>query len=588
MKAISCIAWGIHLSESKNLFTNHTHRRFATTVVAEFLGVLLLWNTECAGASAGSITAAGTPRLPDQVRLNLGTIGIMEEDTPATCRFATGVGVVESRGERVVRYASDTINKSTGTPEGDVMLSPITLVLTPFAILIAEISPNRKMGADDMAAAQLDLAAALERACRQEPFRAEVIRAAREIGGRDLVDINQARGDPSRVDTLLQTRIEQVSLERVGRSEKSFVLKIKTRNTLLRASDGRPIYDRPVEYCSRTDLFIDWTRATAIDSVMKTGIGEITRDIALEMLSLYDAPVVAGTVKPAKSSKTAPPLTPVKLTGLTPQSAPGFIQVSESGSGAIGFYATTNSAQVSLQNLPENQSEMPDSVQKTESMLDGLDKHPNYFVSLPAIVVAVPVSIGNQVVEAFMRVSPGKAREASENLRRAARGNRIDEQVTLEVAKYLAPQTAQPLVIVNGPLPRPGEPTPLDRSPDSARSQFVSKPLGATRMADAAIHIRITSASLTGEGEHNPRLSLCIKGEADIVRLSDGVKLCSFPMEFRSEKHRYTKWAADDADLFRKELKHGYSELGKALADRLVTRGIVPPEGSRSPFLATN
>jgi hypothetical protein len=107
-------------------------------------------------------------------------------------------------------------------------------------------------------------------------------------------------------------------------------------------------------------------------------------------------------------------------------------------------------------------------------------------------------------------------------------------------------------------------------------------------MADAAIHIRITSTALTGEGEHNPRLSLCIKGEADIVRLSDGVKLCSFPMEFHSEKHRYTKWAANDADLFRKELKHGYSELGKALADRLVTRGIVPPEGSRAPFLATN
>ena len=92
-----------------------------------------MWNTECAGASAGSITAAGTPRLPDQVRLNLGTIGIMEDTAPANFKFATGAGVVESRGERVARYASDTINKSTGTPEGDLMLSPITFVLTPFA-----------------------------------------------------------------------------------------------------------------------------------------------------------------------------------------------------------------------------------------------------------------------------------------------------------------------------------------------------------------------------------------------------------------------------------------------------------------------
>ena len=587
MKATSYSAWGIHLSESKNVFTNHTHRRFATTVVVELLGVLLLWNTECAGASVGSITAAGTPGLPDELRLNLGTIGISEDTKPAAYGFETGAGVVETAGERAGRYAGATLNKATGTPEGDLMLSPVTFIATPIAAVVGAVSPDPKMGTAKRTAAQLDLTAALERACRQEAFRVEVIRAAKEAGGRELVGMGQARGDPGRVDTVLHTRIDQVSLERLGKSEKSFALRIKTQNRLVRASDGEVIYECPMEYCSGTDLFVEWTRSGAIESVMQTGMRKIARDITSQMLSLYDSPVVAGTTKSA-GAKSKPLLPPLKLAGLTRQATPRLVPVADTGWDALGIFATSHVARVSVQHMADDQPELPVSVEQTESALDGMTQHPNYGVSLPAIAVAVPLSLGNQLVEVFKRVSPAKAREASSNLSRAAREDRLDEEVAFEVAQQLAPQTAQPVLLVKGLLPSPGESDLLETNPDSPRMQFVSQRPKAARLAGTAIHVRITHAALTGKGELNPRLRLCVKGEADVVRLSDGVKLCSFPMEYSSATHRYTQWAARDAELFRKELKRGYGELGKALAERLVSRGIVPPERARSALLANN
>jgi len=570
-----------------NLLTNHTHRPFPATVFAGLSGALILWTAGCASDPAGKVAFSAAPGLPDQVRLNLGAIGIAEDAAPPAYAFETGAGVVESSGERSTRYAGATINSDTGIPEANLLISPITLVATPFAALAGALAPDRKMDAGQMLGAQLDLTAAFDRSASQEQFRTEVVRAAKDIGGRDLIGIGQARGDPGRVQTILQTRIEKVSLERIAKSEKSFALKIKTQNRLVRASDGVVLVDRPMEYCSGTDLFIEWTRATALESVMQTGMRKMARDLASELLSLYDTPVLAGAAKPAARSLSTPAAPPLKLAGLTRPANPRLIQVSESGSAALGIFATSHVAQVSVQSPSEGASQVPLGVEKTESMLDGLDKHPNYGISFMAIAVAVPVSIWNQGVEAVMRVSPETARQSSDNLRRAAQAEYLEEQVAFEVAHSLAPQTAQPLLLVSGPLPIGGDLKLPGPNSDSAGRQFVSRRSSATRLADAAIQIRITEAALRGEGDYNPRLSLGVKGEADLVRLSDGVKLCTFPMEYRSESHRYTKWAANDASLFRKELKRGYSELGKALANHLVARGIVPPERSKSPLLAT-
>jgi hypothetical protein len=588
MNTISCAARGFHLFESRGLIAGHPHRPFPVALAAGLSGALFLWATCCASDSGGKSAPAATPGLPDELRLNLGTIAISEDNQPAAYGFQTGAGVVETAGERSGRYAGATINKATGTPEGDLMLSPVTFIATPFAALVGAVSPDRKMETAKMTSAQLDLTAALERACRQEAFRAEVIRAAKETGGRELVGMGQARGDPGRIDTVFHTRIDQVSLERLGKSEKSFALKIKTRNRLVRASDGKVIYERPIEYCSGADLFVEWTRSAAIESVMKTGMRKIARDIATEMLSLYDSPVVAGTAKSPAGPSSKQPIPPLKLAGLTREAMPRLVPVADTGSDALGIFATSHVARVSVQHIADEQPELPVSVEQTESALDGMTQHPNYGVSLPAIAVAVPLSIGNQLVEVIKRVSPAKAREAGSNLSRAAREDRLDEEVAFEVAQQLAPQTGQPVVFVKGSLPSPGDSDRLVPNPDSPRMQFVSHRPKATRLAGTAIYVRITQAALTGKGELNPRLCLCIRGEADLVRLSDGEKLCSFPMEFKGATHRYTQWAAGDAELFRKELKRGYRELGKALADRLVSRGIVPPEGAGSSFLATN
>ena len=585
MKAKSWIFRGSLLTDSKTQFANHPHRPLSPTVLAGVSGALILWLTGCASDPGGKLSASAPPALPVQARLNLGTIGIMEDTAPAAVSFATGEGVQETAGDRASRFAGNTINTYGSDPGANVLLSPLTLVATPFAALVGVISPNQRMNSSQMLTAQLDLDAALDLASRQESFRTAVIRAAKDTGGRELVSVGQARGD-SRVDTLLQSRVEQVSLEQTGKGDASFALKIKTRNRLVRASDGVVLYERSMDYCSGTDLFIEWTRASAIDSVLQTGLRKIARDLASEMLSLYDTPILAGTAKSSVRSQSPALLSPVKLAGVSGHATPGLIQVADTGSAAFGIFATSQVARVSVQNVGEGELESSASVQQTEWLLDGMDKHPNCVVSLAAIAVAVPISIWSQGVEIAMRLSPEKVRQSNKNLSRAARADRLEERVALEVAQNLAPLTDQPLALVSGPLPSPGAFNALESTSGSPRVQFVSRRGPATRLAGTAIQIRITSAALSGEGEFNPRLNLCIKGEADLVRLSDGVKLCSFPMEYRSEGLRYTKWAANDADLFRKELKRGYGELGKALADHLVTRGIVPPERSRVPVLA--
>jgi hypothetical protein len=585
MKATLWISRGSHLSDSKTS-VRHSHRPLCPAALAAVFGALILWATGCASDPAGKVSVSAPPGLPIQERLNLGTIGIAPDTTPAATGFASGVGLLETRGERTARLAGDTINASSGEPGADALLSVGTFAATPFIALWSTVARSGKMNYGQMISAQLDVTAALDRISRQDQFQAEVIRAAREAGGRELVTVGQARGDPSRVNTLLKTRIDQVSLEQAGTGNDLFFLRIKTSNRLIRASDGKTLHERPMEFCSGTALYIDWTRASAIDSVMQTGMRQLAQNLASEVLSVYDTPILAGAAKPAVRSRSAPPLAPVKLAGLARHSKPGLIQVADTGSAAFGLFATSQVARVSVQNVDEIDPETPVSVQQTEWMLDGMDRHPNAVVSLLAIAVATPISTSKQVVEIFMRLSPEKLRSSKESLDRAARAPRLEEQVALEVAENLAPQTDQPLALVNGPLPPPGVSTDLESTPHSPRVQFVSRRGPASRLSDTALQIRITSAALTGDGEFNPRLSLCVQGEADLVRLSDGVKLCSFPMEYRSGLRRYTQWAANDAALFRQELKRGHRELGKALADHLVARGIVPPGRPQTPFLA--
>jgi hypothetical protein len=58
-------------------------------------------------------------------------------------------------------------------------------------------------------------------------------------------------------DSLLESRGEELRLERTGSSDMSFRLRIKTRMRLVRTADGEVLYDKPAEYLSGSCLFAD-------------------------------------------------------------------------------------------------------------------------------------------------------------------------------------------------------------------------------------------------------------------------------------------------------------------------------------------
>jgi len=76
---------------------------------------------------------------------------------------------------------------------------------------------------------------------------------------------------PPQVDAVLEARIEELRLERVGSTEGSYCLWITAHARLVRKLDGDLIYEQSVKFRSGRALFLDWTDAGALESVAQTG-----------------------------------------------------------------------------------------------------------------------------------------------------------------------------------------------------------------------------------------------------------------------------------------------------------------------------
>jgi hypothetical protein len=59
-------------------------------------------------------------------------------------------------------------------------------------------------------------------------------------------------------------------------------------------------------------------------------------------------------------------------------------------------------------------------------------------------------------------------------------------------------------------------------------------------------------------------------------------------VHYRGRARKFTAWAANDAKLFREELKRCYGELSTTVIDQLIARHLIAPGENPNLFLADN
>jgi hypothetical protein len=176
----------------------------------------------------------------------------------------------------------------------------------------------------------------------------------------------------------------------------------------------------------------------------------------------------------------------------------------------------------------------------------------------------VPISLWKQSIALLLGLSPQTVQEADEKLSRAANETRPPgAEEDAELMQYIAHGTLASLT-----------------GGQTASGYLLSQGAGT------ALEIHVENAVLAGNGGINPKLALSVEARATLLRSRDGQQLYSCPVHYRSQGRHFTKWAAQDAKLFRQELQKCYRELSAGMVDQLVARGVVPPTRKSQPLFA--
>src|SRR5262249_39741843 len=138
----------------------------------------------------------------------------------------------------------------------------VRFVLAPFASAVGALKgANEKLSPEKMVQCEADLIESMPRMAEQQRFRDCFLKVAGEKTRTQLTPAEsfqyQASADPP--GAILETRIEELRLERTVPQGDSFALRIKSRMRLLDAPGGTVLYDQPFEYRSGASLFLDWT-----------------------------------------------------------------------------------------------------------------------------------------------------------------------------------------------------------------------------------------------------------------------------------------------------------------------------------------
>src|ERR1039458_5803990 len=165
------------------------------------------------------------------------------------------------------------------------------------------------------------------------------------------------------------------------------------------------------------------------------------------------------------------------------------------------------------------------------SSLGELITHPNQFVSLTAIAVAIPVSTYQQTAGGIRGLSDKKYRAADAQVTTATRSSRPAAALAREIAQTLGSRCSESVVLLDKPRDD-GEQLALVR-PATGRPMPVSWPGDEPtirRAGDKALEIEVLSAALKGDGSVNPSLAVHLEARATLLRGDDSREIYSCPV----------------------------------------------------------
>jgi hypothetical protein len=390
------------------------------------------------------------------------------------------------------------------------------------------------------------------------------------------------------VSAIVETRVEELRLQRKGKRDTSYALTIKSRARVLRASDGAVLYDKPFEYESKEALFLDWTRGDGLASVAQTGFRALAEQMVESTLCAPPAQALftgAGYRKQGRPGSAPVGTSVAQFVKLVPDGAaqPGSARAYSVSNSArrisAGFpgaedsfavFSTRSQPGLTFQEPISRELAGPAAVADTDHFLDGTQDFPNAVIQISACVAAIPVGLWNQGAAIARAVPQKRLAKASAALRKAALDIRPDVELVNHVTQNLGPNKARPALMVSD--------SPTGGGPRSATSDRRLEP-------ETALEIHVRKAGLTGGKGVNPKLALEMDLQVRLFRTADGKDICSYPVHYRTEGRRYTSWAADDARLFRAESARCYGEVSKAITHHLVSQGFVAPLGTPAPIL---
>lgn len=553
----------------------------------------------CTTQQTSGVIKPGRVSVAPSARFEPGPIFIACPSAPAGFSFEQAQGRTKYASDGAANAANSVLNPPNMHEPGlEFAAGPIGFVLAPFAATYGALSAHGEtMTPDKLSASESDLKQTMEEMSNQERLRDFVLQAAGEKIHRRVVPLESTESSSPGLmasGMLLETRLEELRLERRASNDTSFGLRIKARARLSRLPDRALLYEQPFEYQSGTALFVDWACPQAFQGVADTGIRELASYIADQVFSnATEAPLVVGAGYKRNPTRSAAPTTLVSNNaGYEPTPRLRLTAFPEGSAGQLGIYSTGTVAHFTLQRPLTRDDAVAEALSDVSWSLDDLQYSRNSVVQVAACGVAIPMSLWKQTAAAVRGLSQKEYFAAEAQLSMAAQETLPHEELALEVVQQLAPRVTQPVALVRRPPVNQSDQDPelmhclahgtLARLPEgeTPRSYLVSQGTAT------ALEIHVVSAALEGKSGINPPLALCVEAQATLYRVSDGAELYSCPIQYKSESRKFVEWAAGDSKLFRQEVRRCYRQMGSVLVEALVDLRVLTPEKTPQPILA--
>jgi len=266
------------------------------------LAVLIVLFSGCATREPTISSTPGTLPLTNGLHLQFRAAALVGDTTPAEYSFQKAKGKLGSTKEGL----SDAAEIAVGGPALGVIVPGVIIcetihaaqdqsqvlfgtavagaagviavagagVVAPAVAAKGLIRSWKKVSPQELAEREADLQNALKLTASQERFHHCLLASAEQnLPGRLVAASLDGKAEEatSKVDAMLEARIEELRLERKGSDEGSYFLRIKARARLISKAGNGLMYEQSVEYRSGRSLFLDWTYHEALENVAQTG-----------------------------------------------------------------------------------------------------------------------------------------------------------------------------------------------------------------------------------------------------------------------------------------------------------------------------